>query len=141
MSLLKKLAGLAVGAAVMGAAAYVLLNREHGEDDSRGDEGPQVLIDLLIARTRRGPRATAIRPPAAALRACMPGSALAFGGIPAGAFFRPFGAAALLLPCALGCTFLPAVERLVCHAPVAGAWGGPLGGPALEGLDRAGGIA
>ena len=31
MSLLKKLAGLAVGAAVMGAAAYVLLNREHGE--------------------------------------------------------------------------------------------------------------
>ena len=33
MSLLKKLAGLAVGAAVMGAAAYVLLNREHGEED------------------------------------------------------------------------------------------------------------
>ncbi len=32
MSLLKKLAGLAVGAAVMGAAAYVLLNREHGEE-------------------------------------------------------------------------------------------------------------
>ena len=32
MSLLKKLAGLAVGAAVMGAAAYVLLNRAHGEE-------------------------------------------------------------------------------------------------------------
>ena len=32
MSLLKKLAGLAVGAAVMGPAAYVLLNREHGEE-------------------------------------------------------------------------------------------------------------
>lgn len=32
MSLLKKLAGLAVGAAVIGAAAYVLLNREHGEE-------------------------------------------------------------------------------------------------------------
>jgi len=32
MSLLKKLAGLAVGAAVMSAAAYVLLNREHGEE-------------------------------------------------------------------------------------------------------------
>ena len=32
MSLLKKLVGLAVGAAVMGAAAYVLLNREHGEE-------------------------------------------------------------------------------------------------------------
>lgn len=32
MSLLKKLAGLAVGAAVMGAAAYVLLNHEHGEE-------------------------------------------------------------------------------------------------------------
>ena len=32
MSLLKKLAGLAVGAAVMGAAAHVLLNREHGEE-------------------------------------------------------------------------------------------------------------
>ena len=32
MSLLKKLAGRAVGAAVMGAAAYVLLNREHGEE-------------------------------------------------------------------------------------------------------------
>lgn len=32
MSLLKKLAGLAVGTAVMGAAAYVLLNREHGEE-------------------------------------------------------------------------------------------------------------
>lgn len=32
MSLLKKLAGLAVGAAAVGAAAYVLLNREHGEE-------------------------------------------------------------------------------------------------------------
>ena len=32
MSLLKKLAGLAVGAAVLGAAAYVLKNREHGEE-------------------------------------------------------------------------------------------------------------
>ena len=32
MSLLKKLAGLAVGAAALGAAAYVLKNREHGEE-------------------------------------------------------------------------------------------------------------
>lgn len=32
MSLLKKLAGLAVGAAAVGAAAYVLMNREHGEE-------------------------------------------------------------------------------------------------------------
>ncbi|WP_455501958.1 hypothetical protein [Gemmiger sp.] len=32
MSLLKKLAGLAVGAAAVGAAAYVFLNREHGEE-------------------------------------------------------------------------------------------------------------
>ena len=32
MSILKKLAGLAVGAAAVGAAAYVLMNREHGEE-------------------------------------------------------------------------------------------------------------
>lgn len=32
MSLLKKLAGLAVGAAAVGAAVYVLQNREHHED-------------------------------------------------------------------------------------------------------------
>lgn len=32
MSLLKKLAGLAVGAAAVGAVAYVLNNREHGEE-------------------------------------------------------------------------------------------------------------
>ena len=32
MSLLKKLAGLAVGAAAVGAAVYVLQKREHGED-------------------------------------------------------------------------------------------------------------
>lgn len=32
MSLLKKLAGLAVGAAALGAAAYVLKNREHSEE-------------------------------------------------------------------------------------------------------------
>ena len=33
MSLLKKLAGLAVGAAVVGAAVYVLQNREHHDDE------------------------------------------------------------------------------------------------------------
>lgn len=32
MSLLKKLAGLAVGAAAVGAAVYVLKKREHGEE-------------------------------------------------------------------------------------------------------------
>ena len=32
MSLLKKLAGLAVGAAAVGAAVYVLQKREHGEE-------------------------------------------------------------------------------------------------------------
>ena len=34
MSLLKKLAGLAVGAAAVGAAVYVLQNREHHDDES-----------------------------------------------------------------------------------------------------------
>ena len=33
MSLLKKLAGLAVGAAAVGAVAYVLQNREHHDDE------------------------------------------------------------------------------------------------------------
>ena len=33
MSLLKKLAGLAVGAAAVGAAVYVLQNREHHDDE------------------------------------------------------------------------------------------------------------
>ena len=33
MSLLKKLAGLAVGAAAVGAAVYVLQNRAHHDDE------------------------------------------------------------------------------------------------------------
>ena len=38
MSLLKKLAGLAVGAAAVGAVAYVLQNREHHDDEPAADD-------------------------------------------------------------------------------------------------------
>ena len=41
MSLLKKLAGLAVGAAALGAAAYVLQNREHHDDEYEHIWGPE----------------------------------------------------------------------------------------------------
>ena len=40
MSLLKKLAGLAVGAAAVGAVAYVLQNREHHDDEYEHIWGP-----------------------------------------------------------------------------------------------------
>ena len=41
MSLLKKLAGLAVGAAAVGAVAYVLQNREHHNDEYEHIWGPE----------------------------------------------------------------------------------------------------
>ena len=41
MSLLKTLAGLAVGAAAVGAAAYVLQNREHHDDEYEHIWGPE----------------------------------------------------------------------------------------------------
>ena len=41
MSLLKKLAGLAVGAAALGAVAYVLQNREHHDDEYEHIWGPE----------------------------------------------------------------------------------------------------
>ena len=41
MSLLKKLAGLAVGAAAVGAVAYVLQNREHHDDEYEHIWGPE----------------------------------------------------------------------------------------------------
>ena len=41
MSLLKKLAGLAVGAAAVGAVAYVLQNREHHGDEYEHIWGPE----------------------------------------------------------------------------------------------------
>ena len=41
MSLLKKLAGLAVGAATVGAAVYVLQNREHHDDEYEHIWGPE----------------------------------------------------------------------------------------------------
>ena len=41
MSLLKKLAGLAVGAAAVGAVAYVLQNREHHDDEYEHIWGPR----------------------------------------------------------------------------------------------------
>ena len=41
MSLLKKLAGRAVGAAAVGAVAYVLQNREHHDDEYEHIWGPE----------------------------------------------------------------------------------------------------
>ena len=45
MSLLKKLAGLAVGAAAVGAVAYVLQNREHHDDEYEHIWGPEDEVD------------------------------------------------------------------------------------------------
>uniref|UniRef100_UPI0040276A6E hypothetical protein n=1 Tax=Gemmiger formicilis TaxID=745368 RepID=UPI0040276A6E len=45
MSLLKKLAGLAVGAAALGAVAYVLQNREHHDDEYEHIWGPEAEVE------------------------------------------------------------------------------------------------
>ena len=58
MSLLKKLAGLAVGAAAVGAVAYVLQNREHHDDEYEHIWGPEdewswVMLRYPARRTAR----------------------------------------------------------------------------------------
>ena len=47
MSLLKKLAGLAVGAAAVGAVAYVLQNREHHDDEYEHIWGPEDEVEPI----------------------------------------------------------------------------------------------
>ena len=60
MSLLKKLAGLAVGAAAVGAVAYVLQNREHHDDEYEHIWGPEDEVEPEISQKsgcfRRGKR-------------------------------------------------------------------------------------
>ena len=51
MSLLKKLAGLAVGAAAVGAAVYVLQNREHHDDEYEHIWGPEADAEDGTAET------------------------------------------------------------------------------------------
>ena len=65
MSLLKKLAGLAVGAAVMGAAAYVLLNREHGEEYEPETDSAEPAVDAS-AEAETAPAAAPEEPAAPA---------------------------------------------------------------------------
>ena len=57
MSLLKKLAGLAVGAAALGAAAYVLKNREHGAEPA--DEDASAVAEPAPAAAPEEPAAPA----------------------------------------------------------------------------------
>ena len=64
MSLLKKLAGLAVGAAAVGAAVYVL-NREHGEEYEH-IVGPEDEVETDAAEPEDDASAEAEQAPAAA---------------------------------------------------------------------------
>ena len=60
MSLLKKLAGLAVGAAAVGAVAYVLQNREHHDDEYEHIWGPE---DEVEPETDSAEPPLTMRPP------------------------------------------------------------------------------
>ena len=60
MSLLKKLAGLAVGAAAVGAVAYVLQNREHHNDEYEHIWGPE---DEVEPETDSAEPPLTMRPP------------------------------------------------------------------------------
>ena len=65
MSLLKKLAGLAVGAAAVGAAVYVLKKREHGEEYEH-IVGPEGEVETDAAEPEDDASAEAEQAPAAA---------------------------------------------------------------------------
>ena len=65
MSLLKKLAGLAVGAAAVGAAVYVLQKREHGEEYEH-IVGPADEVETDTAEPEADASAEAEKAPAAA---------------------------------------------------------------------------
>ena len=65
MSLLKKLAGLAVGAAAVGAAVYVLKKREHGEEYEH-IVGPEDEVETDAAEPEDDASAEAEQAPAAA---------------------------------------------------------------------------
>ena len=65
MSLLKKLAGLAVGAAAVGAAVYVLQKREHGEEYEH-IVGPEDEVETDTAEPEDDASAEAEQAPAAA---------------------------------------------------------------------------
>lgn len=64
MSLLKKLAGLAVGAAAVGAAVYVLKKREHGEEYEH-IVGPEDEVEASFAEPEADASAEAEQAPAA----------------------------------------------------------------------------
>lgn len=64
MSLLKKLAGLAVGAAAVGAAVYVLKMREHGEEYEH-IVGPEDEVEASSAEPEADASAEAEQAPAA----------------------------------------------------------------------------
>lgn len=64
MSLLKKLAGLAVGAAAVGAAVYVLQKREHGEEYEH-IVGPEDEVETDAAEPEDDASAEAEQAPAA----------------------------------------------------------------------------
>lgn len=65
MSLLKKVAGLAVGAAAVGAAVYVLKKREHGEEYEH-IVGPEDEVETDAAEPEDDASAEAEQAPAAA---------------------------------------------------------------------------
>ena len=66
MSLLKKLAGLAVGAAAVGAVAYVLQNREHHDDEYEHIWGPEDEVEPETDSAEPAPAAAPEEPAAPA---------------------------------------------------------------------------
>mgnify|MGYP000884716019 CR=1 FL=1 len=64
MSLLKKLAGLAVGAAAVGAVAYVLQNREHHDDEYEHIWGPEDEVEPETDSAEPADDASAVAEPA-----------------------------------------------------------------------------
>ena len=66
MSLLKKLAGLAVGAAAVGAVAYVLQNREHHDDEYEHIWGPEDEVEPETDSAEPADAASAVAEPAPA---------------------------------------------------------------------------
>ena len=66
MSLLKKLAGLAVGAAAVGAVAYVLQNREHHDDEYEHIWGSEDEVEPETDSAEPADDASAVAEPAPA---------------------------------------------------------------------------
>ena len=66
MSLLKKLAGLAVGAAAVGAAVYVLQNREHHDDEYEHIWGSEDEVEPETDSAEPADDASAVAEPAPA---------------------------------------------------------------------------